>query len=158
MKKLIVLSAIAALTSGAALAENLNVGGAVASICQASTTGGSAVLFPALSVGASQTVGVSIKCNDPDGAIVSLTTSEGHLQNADQEDKGVGYWAELNAAPYALTLKAMTGANDTSVVQDESGSAGLANGLSGTIKITIKQAALYSGTYADTLKLSIIAN
>ncbi len=153
MKKLIVLSAIAALTSGAALADNLNIGGGVASICSVSSSQAS-VLFPTIINGSSEQVLLTIECNDPDGALMSLTTSEGHLQNADQEDKGVGYSAVLASSVFNLTLNANNGANDTTVSDLQSGFAGQ---IAGTLDITVTETPVWAGTYADTLMLTITA-
>ncbi|WP_352296323.1 hypothetical protein [Pseudoalteromonas sp. 20-MNA-CIBAN-0454] len=161
MKKLIVLSAIAALTSGAALAQSINLTGNVDSICNVSTIGSSSASFAELEVGTPDVnIGVEIQCNDPDGATVSLITSEGHLQNADQEDKGVGYWATLDAAPFNFTLKADDGQNDKpnsqTILKTETAKvAALANGVSGNITLSLKETALFSGTYADTLAFVI---
>ncbi len=158
MKKLITLSAIAILTSGTALAENLNVGGAVESICEVSNVN-TTTYFPALAKDQTKTIGFDLQCNDADGATMSLTTAEGHLQNADREDQGVGYTAELNANPFAFTLVAENGHNDQSVEQSQPGSFALAaGGVAGTIELTITQNPVFSGTYADTLMLAITAN
>ncbi|ASM54754.1 hypothetical protein PNIG_a2773 [Pseudoalteromonas nigrifaciens] len=158
MKKLIVLSAIAALTSGAALADSINLGAAVQSVCGVSNTE-TVKYFPALALGNSATVNFNLQCNDVDGATISLTTSEGHLQNSDNEDMGVGYTAALSAGPFAFTLTADDGANDQSASQSQAGTAALAaGGLAGTILVTVTQTPTWSGTYADTLTLGITAN
>jgi len=158
MKKVIVISAIAALTSAAASAENLNVGGAVDSICEVSNITTSHY-FPTLAAGNSTDIGFELQCNDVDGATISLTTSEGHLQNADHEDRGVGYTAQLTAGPYDFTLAAEDGRNDMSESQSETGSQALAlGGVPGNIKFTVTGTPLYAGTYADTLMLAVTAN
>lgn len=158
MKKLIVLSAIATLTSGAAFAENLNVGGAVSSVCGVSNIN-TTQFFQTLSEGATKNVGFNLQCNDVDGATMSLTTSEGHLQNADHEDRGVGYTAKLTADTFDFTLSAENGQNDQSESQSRPGSPTLAaGGVAGNILLTVTQAPVYAGTYADTLMLAITAN
>ena len=158
MKKLIVLSAIASLTSGAALAENLNIGGVVESVCGVSNIN-TTQFFQTLSRGATKNVGFDLQCNDADGATMSLTTSEGHLQNADHEDHGVGYTAKLTAGAFDFTLKAQDGNNDKSESQSQPGSTYLAaGGVAGNILITVTENPTYAGNYADTLKLAITAN
>ncbi|NHH88357.1 MULTISPECIES: hypothetical protein [unclassified Pseudoalteromonas] len=158
MKKLMTLTAIAVLTSGAAFAENLNVGGSVASICEVSNINTTAY-FPALAKDQTKMINFDLQCNDADGATMSLTTAEGHLQNADQEDQGVGYTAELNANPFSFTLTADNGINDQSVEQSQPGSVALATGgIAGTIELTVTEDPVFAGTYADTLMLAITAN
>lgn len=158
MKKLMTLTAIAALTSGAAFAENLNVGGSVASICEVSNIN-TTVYFANLAKDETQNISFDLQCNDADGATMSLTTAEGHLQNADQEDRGVGYTAELNADAFSFILTAENGVNDQSVEQSQPGSVTLANGgVAGNIELTITENPVFAGTYADTLMLAITAN
>ncbi|ATC85828.1 MULTISPECIES: hypothetical protein [Pseudoalteromonas] len=158
MKKLIVLSAIATLTSGAAFAENLNVGGAVSSVCAVSNIN-TTQFFQTLTNGATKNVGFDLQCNDADGATMSLTTSEGHLQNADQENQGVGYTAMLTADAFNFTLSAENGQNDQTESQSQPGSSTLAaGGVTGNILLTVTQEPVYAGTYADTLMLAITAN
>ncbi|WP_338362594.1 hypothetical protein [uncultured Pseudoalteromonas sp.] len=158
MKKLIVISAIAAISSGSALAENLNVGGAVASVCEVSNIA-TTHYFPALALGDTTTVDFDLKCNDVDGATLTLTTSEGHLQNADHEDRGIGYTAHLTAGPYDFTLTADNGINDQGVSQSNGGSNALATtGVAGMIDLEVTQEPVYAGTYADTLMLTVTAN
>lgn len=158
MKKLIVISAIAALTSGSALADSINVGGAVQSVCEISNAG-TVMYFPNLTSGNNSTINFELQCNDVDGATLSLTTAEGHLQNADDEDQGVGYTADLNAGPFSFTLTADDGWNDQSAEQSQAGTPGMAaGGVAGSILITVTEEPVWSGTYADTLTLGITAN
>lgn len=158
MKKLIALSVLATLSSGAAVAENLNLGGSVESICEVSNID-TAHFFPTLAAGNSKNVTFDLQCNDADGATMSLTTSEGHLQNADNENRGVGYTAKLTAEAFDFTLSAEDGKNDQVASQSKPGSETLAaGGVAGNILLTVTQTPVYSGTYSDTLKLAITAN
>jgi len=158
MKKLIILSAIVTLSSGAVFAENVAVSGTVPSICEVKTANTS-VLFTSLAKDQVSNVDFTVKCNDPDGATVSLTSSEGHMQTVDGQDgTGIGYKAELKASPYDFTLTALSGANDQVASQSQPGSSTLAAGISGKIKLTVLQDAIYSGNYTDQLMLSITAN
>jgi hypothetical protein len=158
MKKLIVLSAIAALSSGSVLADSINVGGAVQSVCEISNAG-TVMYFPNLSNGDDSVINFELQCNDVDGATLSLTTAEGHLQNADDEDQGVGYTADLNAGPFSFSLVANDGLNDQSADQSQVGTPAMAaGGVAGTILITVTEEPVWSGTYADTLTLGITAN
>jgi len=158
MKKLIVLSAIASLTSGTALANDLNLGAVVESVCGVSNIN-TTQFFQTLSSGATKNVGFDLQCNDADGATMSLTTSEGHLQNADHEDRGVGYTAKLTAGTFDFTLKAIDGYNDRVESQSQPGSPALAaGGVAGNILLTVTENPTYAGNYSDTLKLSITAN
>lgn len=159
MKKLLVLSAIATLTSGAALASDIAVNGSVPSVCEVTSMDTSSVSFSELAVGETSNLGFSMTCNDYDGATVSLTSSEGHMQTVDGLDAtGVGYTAALTASPYSFTLNATTGSDDLTASQSETGSATLAGGISGNILMTVTQTPTFSGNYTDQLKLSITAN
>lgn len=160
MKKLIVLSAIATLSSGVALAGNLDVGGSVPSVCEVSTSATS-VHFSQLTQGATFQLPItSLKCNDYDGATVTLTSSEGHMQTVDGQDgTGVGYTAQFKAGPYDFTLNATTGADDLNESQSKNGSAALAAGYnSGNIFMKVTQTPTFAGNYTDQLMLSITAN
>jgi hypothetical protein len=159
MKKLIVLSAIAALTSGVAFASDVAVGGHVPSVCKVMPGSESSVTFPDLIDGAHSTFGFKIKCNDYDGATVTLTSSEGHMQTVDGLDAtGVGYTAALTALPYNFTLSATTGVDDLSMSQSEPGSIDLATGIPGTVTLTVVGNPTFSGFYTDQLSLTIAAN
>ncbi|WP_421855012.1 hypothetical protein [Marinomonas sp.] len=160
MKKLIVLSAIATLSSGAALASNLDVGGSVPSVCEV-TTSGSSAHFAKLEMGEKYQLPItSLRCNDYDGATVTLTSSEGHMQTVDGKDAtGVGYTAQFKAGPYDFTLNATTGADDIHASQSKNGSAALAAGYnSGNIFMTVTQTPTFAGNYTDQLMLTITAN
>lgn len=159
MKKLIVLSAIAALTSGSVFAEALDVGGSVPSVCKVITSS-NAVTFPSLIKGSTSSFPFSLQCNDADGATVSLTSSEGHLQTVDGQDgTGVGYTAKVDAAPYSFTLSALSGVNDQSESDSHGGSTALATGgVTGSILLTVQGTPLYAGFYKDQLTLAITAN
>ncbi len=157
MKNLILVSALAVFTSGMAHAEDLNVGGSIASVCEVSNINPDAT-FPVFAKDQKKIIDFSLKCNDADGAEIKLISSEGHLQNADNEDEGIGYSAKLEAAPYSFTLDASSGINDTSFSQSHPGSETLAaGGVPGKIELTILEEPKYSGNYADTLKLVVTA-
>ncbi|GAA0829231.1 hypothetical protein GCM10009112_10910 [Marinomonas arenicola] len=159
MKKLIVLSAIATLTSGAALASDISVNGSVQSVCEVTNVDSSSVAFPSLVAGATSDFDFSMKCNDYDGATVKLTSSEGHMQTVDGLDAtGVGYTALLDAAPYNFTLSATTGSDDLSESQSKPGSAAFASGITGNILLTVVDTPIFSGNYTDQLSLTVTAN
>lgn len=159
MKKLIVLSAIATLTSGVVLADDLSLSGAVKSICEVSSIDAAAA-FPALVIGSSAKVPFKMQCNDYDGATVTLTSSEGHLQTVDGKDAtGVGYTAALLAGPFNFTLVAESGSDDIEASDSQPGSKEMAaGGMAGEILLTVTQTPIYSGSYTDMLKLSVSAN
>jgi|TARA_R110001583_G_scaffold18595_1_gene73804 hypothetical protein len=159
MKKLIVLSAIATLTSGAVLADDLSVTGAVPSVCEVSSID-AAASFPALAKDSFTEVPFTMQCNDVDGATVKLTSSEGHLQTVDGDDgTGIGYTAKLTAGPFGLTLVADSGVNDIFEEDSQSGTPAMAaGGMAGKILLTVTETPVYSGVYADMLMLSVTAN
>ncbi|WP_133010412.1 hypothetical protein [Marinomonas flavescens] len=159
MKKLIMLSAIAALTSGAALAGTFQVSGSNPSVCEA-TTSLNAVSFPVLQQGKTSNIPFTLRCNDADGATVSLTSSEGQLETTDGQDAtGVGYSAKLSAAPYNFTLTALSGVNNQVAKETHSGSPALAaGGVAGNILLTVLTNPIYAGSYNDDLMLTVEAN
>jgi len=86
------IAAAAALVFGSMNAfadtNELAMSGSVAPHCNVS--GLTTFTFPALTAGASTTIsGVSLRCNDGDGAELSMTSSEGGLESDDVEDFGL---------------------------------------------------------------------
>lgn len=159
MKKLLVLSAIATLTSGVAFASDVAVGSHVPSVCKVMPGSASAVNFPILADGEQSSFDFRVKCNDYDGATLTLTSSEGHMQTVDGLDAtGVGYTAALSAAPFNFILNATTGHDDLSESQTVGGSIALAGGVPGSVLLTVVGNPTYSGFYTDQLSLTVTAN
>lgn len=154
--KTLVAVGAAALMSGSVLAQNVDIGGAVPSVCAINGLG--PVLFPALANGNTSNQGFNVQCNDVDGATITMTTAEGHLQNADHEDQGVGYHATLSIGSDSVTLEADDGINDQSESGNFPASTALAGGTTGDLDIEIVQTPTWAGTYADTLQIAITAN
>ncbi|MEM0515399.1 hypothetical protein WCN91_08120 [Pseudoalteromonas sp. YIC-827] len=154
--KTLVAVGAAALMSGSVMAQNVDIGGAVPSVCAINGLG--PVLFPALAMGSTSNQNFNVQCNDVDGATITMTTAEGHLQNADHEDQGVGYHATLTADGNSFTLQADNGINDQSASGSFPASPVLAAGTGGDLEIEVVQAPTWAGTYADTLQIAITAN
>ncbi len=145
----------------AAAPAQTNLGGQVAPICEI-TNLNNVLNFPSLTSGASVSDNaVSVRCNDADGAIVSLTSSEGHLESDDVEDSGIGYSAVFTRIPVIglnLTLNANSGTNDITAFDAVNGGATLAAGVNdANLTVTLNGTAVFAGGYSDTLSADIIA-
>ena len=110
-----------------------------------------------------------ILCNDADGATMKLQSSEGGLENDDNEDQVIHYVASISGTAFnGLTLdtaaesaaagQSANGANDIFVEATVGGSAGLAGGQIGAMSISHSGGAVWAGGYSDTLTLQITAN
>lgn len=109
-----------------------------------------------------------IRCNDADGATMKLQSSEGGLENDDNEDQVVHYVADIIGTSFAgLSLDTLAlsspgqipnGNNDIFVTDTKPGSASLAGGQAGTIRVSHGGGAVWAGGYSDTLTLQLTAN
>ncbi|MEH6446100.1 MAG: hypothetical protein V7784_19575, partial [Oceanospirillaceae bacterium] len=153
---------ITLLASGSIFAGETYLGGSVPEIC--TVTGmGNALDFPDMNAGTAVTSNVHLQCNDGDGAILKLTSSEGGMESDDREDRSVHYNAVLNhnlpGGPSSLTLTADgipgLGTNDIFVEQSVNGSGMFADGKPATLVVTLEQSARWAGGYSDTLSLDV---
>ncbi|WP_372858860.1 hypothetical protein [Pseudoalteromonas sp.] len=165
MKKLIVLSAIAALTSGAAIANNdIGVSGTLPVTCSATTTGGNNANFTnaqMLAGSGTKTIHFDLICNDYHGADIQLKSTNGWLKNTDDTSglTGVQYDAHLTADSgyYDFTLNAVGNTGPQVNNQAKPGTPSLASGTTGQIDISLQSAATWAGTHSDTLLMTVSA-
>lgn len=167
MKKLIVISAIAALLSGLAVANpsTLEVGGFVPVTCNLETGGPdfhaeftteemTGVISPAV-----RNIPISITCNDPEGATVTLKSAKGWLGNVDDDTKGVNYSATLKDTPFTnVTLFATGGGGPKDASEIWAGGPTLAGGVNGEIEVQLTSTTVLSGNHSDNLEVGVVAN
>ncbi|SON52403.1 hypothetical protein [Vibrio tapetis] len=106
------------------------------------------------------TANLTLKCNDADGAVVTLTSAEGGLESDDNEDFAIGYTATLTPSsmtPLVLVTAGGPGLNNVSATQGYSGS-NLASGTAASLVVETASTAQWSGGYSDTLTVQITAN
>jgi hypothetical protein len=165
MKKLIVLSAIAALTSGAALASShdFTPGGTVQVTCEASSFSGSLMTFSGSDIASgsgSRQATFELQCNDPSGADITLTSSNGWLENQDNATYGAKYTATLSvpSQSFSFILHADNAApNDATdmLITNTATAVGVAAQLD--VELTGGYGNSMAGAYADTLLLTVTA-
>lgn len=163
MKNLIKMSVIAAgmFAFGSAQAANTQLSGFVEAVCEVT---GLASNFN-FQGGEAGTVlidiPVGIQCNDGDGAVVELRSSEGGLESDDNEDLNFDYRARVFSPGIGLDLTLVTpdgvGPNDQSVTADVAGSVALAGGVNAALGVTLLDDLVFAGGYSDTLALDITA-
>ncbi|MEZ8137454.1 hypothetical protein ACED34_18275, partial [Vibrio splendidus] len=105
--------------------------------------------------------GLNMKCNDVDGATVTLTSAEGGLESDDSEDYALTYDATFNPsglAPFTLNAPGGPGLNDVSVSNSYGGSGALATGVAASIDIVTTETSPWAGGYSDTLTVNITSN
>lgn len=106
-------------------------------------------------------IDMTMKCNDVDGATVSLTSSEGGLESDDDEDFALTYdatFAPTGLQPLVLNAPGGPGANDVSVEKSYPGSSGLASGIGATLTVNTTETATWAGGYSDTLTVNVTSN
>ena len=134
--------------------------GVVPAVCEVDDLFAS-ISFPSMAAGQEINDGVTLRCNDADGAEVTLISSEGGLESDDNEDLEVEYTATLTggtlAAPLVLDT---TGAfnNDVSASATVAGSEALAIGVSGNLNVTLNESAVWAGGYSDTITIQLTAS
>ncbi|ENC6710298.1 hypothetical protein ABKY54_004914 [Vibrio harveyi] len=110
-----------------------------------------------------QTVSIDLdmKCNDVDGATVSLTSSEGGLESDDDEDFALTYtatFAPTGLPSFDLNAPGGPGLNDVSSELSYPGSLGLASGVDATLTVQTTEVATWAGGYSDTLTVNVTSN
>lgn len=166
MKKLTLSAAAVAAIFGAqvqAAPGDVHLVGSVAPICE--VTGLSTQLVDFGNVSQLQNIslsGLSMKCNDVDGATVTMTSSEGGLESDDKEDFALKYNATFTPdgglPPFTLNAPGGPGLNDVSATQSYGGSIALATGVGASIDIATTQTSPWAGGYSDTLTVNITSN
>lgn len=104
---------------------------------------------------------IGFRCNDGDGAVVELRSSEGGLESDDNEDLNFDYTARVVSPGAGLDLSLTTtdgvGPNDQSVTADVGGSIELAGGTAGALVVQLNETPVFAGGYSDTLAIDITA-
>lgn len=150
---------IATLFVGSASAVDIDLSGNIATVC---TVSASTTAITSLTGGTIS--GIDMRCNDYDGASISMTSSEGGLQGIDSEDLVIKYKATLTPsglAPLVLDLTTNNpgnGTNDVTVSQSYSGTS-LLNGTTASLSIVTNSAttSAWAGGYYDKLSIQISA-
>lgn len=132
--------------------------GYVAPVCEVSGLNTQILDFG--SVVSTQTVSanLNIKCNDADGASVTLTSSEGGLESDDNEDFALKYTATFTPTGLGtLTLNAPggPGQNDVKANKSYPGSTLLAGGVPAVLEVSTIDTSPWAGGYSDTLTVNI---
>ncbi|CAK1841285.1 hypothetical protein [Vibrio crassostreae] len=165
MKKLTLYAATVTAILGAqvqAAPGDVQLVGFVSPVCE--VTGLSTQLMDFGNVSQIQNLSVSglnMKCNDVDGATVTLTSAEGGLESDDSEDYALTYDATFNPsglAPFTLNAPGGPGLNDVSVSNSYGGSGALATGVAASIDIVTTETSPWAGGYSDTLTVNITSN
>ncbi|UPR37236.1 hypothetical protein ITG09_18560 [Vibrio cyclitrophicus] len=165
MKKLTLYAATVTAIFGAqaqAAPGDVQLVGFVSPVCE--VTGLSTQLMDFGNVSQIQNLSVSglnMKCNDVDGATVTLTSAEGGLESDDSEDYALTYDATFNPSgltPFTLNAPGGPGLNDVSVSNSYAGSGALATGVTASIDIVTTETSPWAGGYSDTLTVNITSN
>ena len=134
--------------------------GVVQPVCEVNDLFAS-IAFPSMAEGATISDGVTLKCNDADGATVTLTSSEGGMESDDNEDLEIEYLATLTSDALDADIELdTTGAfnNDISASGNAGGSQALATGVSGTLTVELLDTAIWAGGYSDTITIQLTAS
>ena len=136
--------------------------GVVQPVCQVNDLFAS-ISFPSMTAGTSISDGVQLRCNDADGAEITMTSSEGGLESDDFEDLEIEYRAELSSGAISggsvvLDLPFVNGDNDTSATGTAPGSLALAGGVAASLEVALKETAVWAGGYSDTLTVQLTAS
>ncbi len=161
MKKLIVLSAIAALTSGAALAENdgLGITGSVEAVCEVSILD-QTLAFENVKINDTDHVTFRYRCNSSSGATMTMTSLNGGLKYG---ANSVNYTALISTPSHPSLFNfdlTTTGTAGEQANHPLGASSDLAAspGKNARIDITVNDTPTYAGNYTDTLTVTLAAN
>ncbi|WP_018982194.1 hypothetical protein [Salinimonas chungwhensis] len=106
-------------------------------------------------------IGMHFKCNDVDGATVTLISAEGGLESDDDEDFALTYdavFTPTGLTPLTLNAPGGPGQNDVPASQIYGGSSALASGVGASLVVTTTEAATWAGGYSDTLTVNVTSN
>ncbi|MDN2481836.1 hypothetical protein [Vibrio agarivorans] len=101
---------------------------------------------------------ITFKCNDPDGATLTMTSAQGGLTNIDLLTEKVKYEAKLTVGTASSTLVTAEGENESATLNVPASATLAGAGQSGNVLVTLKESATYAGEYLDTLTIQIAAN
>ncbi|EPH5595658.1 hypothetical protein J4H39_23040 [Vibrio alginolyticus] len=166
MKKLTLCAAAVTAIFGAnayAAPGDVQLVGYVSPVCEVTGLATQLIDFGNVSTIQSVSVGgLELKCNDADGATVTMTSAEGGLESDDNEDFALKYDATFNPAgglaSFTLNAPGGPGLNDVSASQSYGGSGNLATGVGASIDIVTTETSPWAGGYSDTLTVNITSN
>ncbi|PWE18618.1 hypothetical protein DDZ18_03165 [Marinicauda salina] len=161
MKKLLIATAAAAFIAPAAIAQSggAQITGVVDPVCEVSDLFAN-LGFASVTQGAQINDGFGVQCNDADGAVLTVISSEGGLESDDNEDFAVPYTATVSGPSFngSGSTPAQPGPNDVTLVSDFNAfTTGLAAGEAHNLNITLDATGLWAGGYSDTIFVQITA-
>ena len=155
-------------------ANNVNgqLVGTVETVCAVSNLA-AATSLPSVTDGATATANFDIECNDADGIVITLTSTEGGLESDDIENFSdsdllnlfgpgfldgpeIDYTAELTLTGFAGSLVLDTSVNPFNDISVDA-FAGLFGGTTGQIDFELLEDGPVAGGYSDTIQISIEA-
>ncbi|MBV7266289.1 hypothetical protein [Erythrobacter ani] len=157
------IPAIAIAAPAHAQAGGTQITGVVPPVCEVQD-GFAAFVFPSMTAGETITDNLTLKCNDADGAEVTLISSEGGMESDDQEDLEIEYTATLTSdaidgGSLSLVLPVgVQGDNDASATGFASGGLDLASGVAGVLEVELTETAVWAGGYSDTITVQLTAS
>ena len=141
---------------------NVQLLGFVAPVCEVSGLNSQALDFGDVTSDHKQVnINMHMKCNDVDGATVTLISAEGGLESDDDEDFALTYdavFTPTGLTPLTLNAPGGPGQNDVPASQTYGGSPNLATGIGASLVVTTTEAATWAGGYSDTLTVNITSN
>lgn len=162
MKKLTMCAAaVAVLCASQANAgpDDVQLVGFVAPVCEVTGLNTQLMDFGLVNVsGKTVSTTFNMKCNDVNGAKVTMTSAEGGLESDDAEDVSLAYDASFTPSGLGTLLLDAPGGfgtNDYSKVKTYAGSSALASGITGTLKVVTKGSSPWAGGYSDTLTVNV---
>lgn len=157
MRNMLLAAVAAVAIAPAAFANGGQIAGVVTPECEVEDLFATQT-FASITAGATIVDGMTLVCNDADGAEVVLRSSEGGLESDDFEDLEIEYVATLDWGGTPLVLDT-AGAfnNDVQVSATIPGSMGFVNGLSADLTIVLSDDAAYAGGYSDTIFVDLLA-
>ncbi|AZG36671.1 MULTISPECIES: hypothetical protein [Shewanella] len=161
MRKItLVAASLTALFASTANAGDVQLVGYVPAVCEVSGLNTQLRDFGNVSGSANAAnIGLTVECNDADGATIQMISAEGGLESDDAEDQSLPYTATLAIGAYPdLVLNAPGGVGTNGANVDASYSAtGLLGGAAGVLSFMTPGGATWSGGYSDTLTVQIDA-
>ena len=156
MRNMLLAAVAAVAIAPAAFANGGQIAGVVTPECEVEDLFATQT-FASITAGATITDGMTLVCNDADGAEV-LRSSEGGLESDDFEDLEIEYVATLDWGTGTLALDT-AGAfnNDVQASATIPGSMAFVSGLSADLTIVLSDDAAYAGGYSDTIFVDLLA-
>lgn len=158
MRNMLLAAVAAVAIAPAAFANGGQIAGVVTPECEVDDLFATQT-FSAIKAGEQITDGMTLVCNDADGAEVVLRSSEGGLESDDFEDLEIEYQATLDWGTGSIVLNTgpASGNNDVQVSSTIPGSPDFVDGLTTTLTIVLQEDGEYAGGYSDTIIVDLLA-